>query len=91
MPLSDYTHHNEEARRIWWEEEGRHDQDPLEYDDMMEQDSQMDAMDAFFEEHYEDSNESIVEKLCDADYRTRWPKAAQALAAILSERTLESC
>lgn len=24
MPLSDYSHHNEEAPRIWWEGEGKH-------------------------------------------------------------------
>lgn len=24
MPLEDYAHHNEEARHIWWEEEGKH-------------------------------------------------------------------
>ena len=32
MPLSDYAHHNEEARRIWWEEEGRHADEPREPD-----------------------------------------------------------
>ena len=25
MPLEDYSHHNEEAQRIWWEEEGKHE------------------------------------------------------------------
>jgi hypothetical protein len=24
MPLEDYSHHNEEATMIWWEEEGKH-------------------------------------------------------------------
>ena len=33
MPLSDYEHHNEEAQRIWWEEEGKHESEPREYDD----------------------------------------------------------
>ena len=30
MPLADYSHHNEEAARIWWEEEGRHPTQRLE-------------------------------------------------------------
>jgi hypothetical protein len=87
MPLSDYAHHNEEARRIWWEEEGRHDQDPIEHDDMLQQDSEFMAMAAFYEEHCEDSNEEILKMLCDADYRRRWPKAANALATILTDRS----
>jgi len=28
MARSDYAHHNEDADRIWWEEEGRHDAQP---------------------------------------------------------------
>lgn len=88
MALSDYAHHNEEAKRIWWEEEGKHDQDPIEHDDMLYLDSQTEAMDAFYEEHYEDSTEDIVKTLSDADYRTRWPKAAQAFATILADRGL---
>lgn len=87
MPISDYSHHNEEARRIWWEEEGRHDQDPIEYDDMLREDTEMDAMDAFAEEHYEDSTESIVAKLADTEYCDRWPKAAKVLASILADRS----
>jgi len=35
MALSDYAHWNEDAERIWWEEEGRHsdepDYDPCDY------------------------------------------------------------
>lgn len=39
MSLADYAHHNEEAERIWWEEEGRHglgdfDGGGDEYDDL---------------------------------------------------------
>jgi hypothetical protein len=86
MPISDYSHHNEEAFRIWWEEEGRHDQDPIEHDDMLQQDSEFMAMASFYEEHYEDNDEQIIATLCDADYRMRWPKAAKALATILTDR-----
>jgi len=32
MALSDYAHHNEEAQRIWWEEEGRWENEPRDTD-----------------------------------------------------------
>ena len=25
MPLADYDHYNEDARMVWWQEEGRYD------------------------------------------------------------------
>jgi hypothetical protein len=28
MPISDYAHWNEEAPIIWWQEEGKHDDQP---------------------------------------------------------------
>lgn len=28
MSREDYAHWNEDADRVWWEEEGRHDPDP---------------------------------------------------------------
>jgi hypothetical protein len=37
MPLADYAHHNEEAERIWWEEEGKHhdsDMEAHQFDDL---------------------------------------------------------
>lgn len=33
MPISDYSHWNEEAPRVWWEEEGKHQSEPTEPDD----------------------------------------------------------
>lgn len=38
MPLADYAHWNEEAERVWWEEEGKHEtyerpEDPDDYYD----------------------------------------------------------
>jgi len=38
MPLADYSHHNEEAAMIWWQEEGKHSvhvdhYDPEDWDD----------------------------------------------------------
>lgn len=37
MALADYAHHNEDARAIWWQEEGRFEggaPDPYDYDDV---------------------------------------------------------
>lgn len=46
VPVSDYSHHNEEARQIWWQEEGRYDglvddayEDPYYDDDYWEYNS----------------------------------------------------
>lgn len=33
MPRSDYSHWNEEADRVWWEEEGKHETTPPEMTD----------------------------------------------------------
>lgn len=33
MPLSDYSHWNEEATQVWWNEEGRFESDSSFYDD----------------------------------------------------------
>jgi hypothetical protein len=33
MPLEDYSHWNEEAPMIWWQEEGKHESEPREIDD----------------------------------------------------------
>ena len=33
MSRSDYAHWNEEQDRVWWEEEGKHQDDPNEWDD----------------------------------------------------------
>jgi hypothetical protein len=33
MAISDYAHHNEEAKQIWWLEEGRHETFEEPYDD----------------------------------------------------------
>lgn len=32
MPLRDYAHWNEDAQRVWWEEEGRHGSEEPDYD-----------------------------------------------------------
>lgn len=70
MPLEDYAHWNEDARHIWWQEEGRfegieeheRDYDPLDeerqalYYDQMEDDEEKEK-----EEAEEDSKVSIVQ------------------------------
>ena len=33
MPLADYAHWNEEAEQVWWQEEGRHTEEPPEVED----------------------------------------------------------
>ena len=33
MALADYSHYNEEAPMIWWEEEGRHEPSLIEVED----------------------------------------------------------
>ena len=41
MPLKDYEHWNEEAGRVWWQEEGRFDAEPpedVEYDGPIDED-----------------------------------------------------
>ena len=84
MPISDYSHHNEEAERIWWEEEGRHD--PYEDPDPDRHEADYGAADAYAEEVAEMSQESIVKMLSDADYRKRWPKAVPILEFELQAR-----
>lgn len=41
MPLSDYAHWNEDAEYMWWHEEGKHVEDPRDFEDeqsLMDQD-----------------------------------------------------
>lgn len=38
MPLSDYKHWNEDALYVWYQEEGRHQEEPPEPDDYYEGD-----------------------------------------------------
>lgn len=49
MPLQDYQHWNEDAHRVWWEEEGKHPHEP--YGDEYEQD--VGREDAAWEELYD--------------------------------------
>lgn len=56
MPLEDYAHHNEDAQRIWWEEEGKHPHEP-DYGDPYDDDRQYGAEDAHYEGIYEQMQE----------------------------------
>lgn len=83
MPLADYAHWNEEAPRIWWEEEGKHyEQD---YEDWREE--EMSAADAFAEELYEYEIDDLKALLDDRDYLARWPKAERIIKAVLQDRS----
>jgi hypothetical protein len=85
MPIADYSHWNEEAERVWWEEEGRHsDEPPYDPDDYLPASNE--AADAFAEECAERSETSLLRDLCDADYRRRWPKAVPIIQAELTCR-----
>jgi hypothetical protein len=58
-------------------------EDHYEHDD---DDPDLDAADAFVEDCYEKDDEVLVAMLCDADYNTRWPKAAPLIQAVLADR-----
>lgn len=81
MSRADYAHWNEDADRIWWEEEGRHEPSEPDYEGIND-----DAADAFAEEVAEMEAEEIIAMLSDADYRRRWPLAVKVLQWELDDR-----
>jgi len=87
MARADYDHWNEEADIMWWNEEGKHIEEP-EYnpDDYL---SEISAADAFAEEIAEWTIEQIFKHLCDADYMRRWPLAKTVLQFELEERRID--
>lgn len=86
MPLADYAHWNEDAQRVWWEEEGRHPDEPHEsYDDDYVA-AQDEALDAFCEELEEHTDEELLGMLNDAAYLQRWPKAEAPIRWVLEDR-----
>jgi hypothetical protein len=74
MPISDYAHHNEEAQRIWWEEEGKHMSYRDDYD-WDEDDRDVGAAQAYSESLGEMNDAELLALLADDEYHTRWPKA----------------
>lgn len=87
MPLADYSHHNEEAQRIWWEEEGKHaDADREAY--FAADSPEMQAADAFAEELGEMDSQALLTMYGDSDYLARWPKAKPLIEWELRERGL---
>ena len=84
MPLADYAHWNEDAPRVWWEEEGKH------YDSDYEtwRDEEMDAAQAFAEELGEQDDDHLLELIEDEDYLARWPKAKPIIEWELKYRGL---
>lgn len=83
MPLADYAHWNEEAGRVWWEEEGRHPYNELVVD---EEPILSDAADAFAEDCAEWETEALWRMLHDEDYQARWPKTRPIIEWELRER-----
>jgi hypothetical protein len=76
MPLSDYSHWNEEAERVWWEEEGKH----AESEDSYATDAYVEALaterdNAFAEELGEMDDDDLDKLLKNEEYLARWPKA----------------
>jgi hypothetical protein len=82
MPISDYAHHNEEAQRIWWEEEGRH----AESDGEAWREERRDAEDAAWEEFSEQEDEELLDQLADAEHMAKWPMLEKIIRAILADR-----
>jgi hypothetical protein len=78
MSRSDYAHWNEEADRVWWEEEGRHAGEP-EYDPDDYGDRGHGALDAFAEECGEMDTGDLLAMLADTGYCARWPAAVQVI------------
>jgi len=91
MSLSDYAHWNEDAERIWWEEEGRHDpcdHIPEDYGDDWFDAGSVEAEEAYAEELGEYSDDQLIELIVDADYRARWPKAVPLIEWEIDYRKL---
>lgn len=68
---ADYAHWNEDADRIWWEEEGKH----AESDHEAWREDEYSAADAFAEELGEMETAELHSMLADTVYIQRWPKA----------------
>jgi len=83
----DYAHWNEEADRVWYEEEGKHsdfDREPSY--DQAELEATQGAAEAFAEDLTEYDAHQLVKTICDADYRRRWPKAVHLIDWEMAQR-----
>ncbi len=90
MSRADYSHWNEDADRIWWEEEGRHVEEPPFLDDDEFFGDYDDAADAFAEECWETETVTLIAWLCDADRRRRFPKEVPIIIDALNDKLSES-
>ena len=86
MPLADYAHWNEEAEQVWWQEEGRHGDEPLDPDYDRDRSDELDALDAFGEEVAEWSADEILDRLADPEWCARWPRCVPILRDELEYR-----
>lgn len=90
MSRADYAHWNEEADRVWWEEEGKHAESDAENArwerDNEDWEAHQDAADAFADDVAEMDVEEIKRTLADAVYLAKWPKAESILKRELEYR-----
>lgn len=66
MPLEDYAHHNEEARQIWWLEEGQHQG----YEELHEPDNDDFRFDDEGDSHHESEADCVRDGCFDLPSRT---------------------
>jgi ribosomal protein L37AE/L43A len=75
--IGDYQHWNEEAPRVWYEEEGRHPMEPAEYDPE-DYDRQHGAEDAAWEElydHLSGLDDVELQEMARGEFRGDYPYA----------------
>jgi hypothetical protein len=85
VPLSDYAHWNEEAPRIWWEEEGKH----AESDAEACEEEKYEAEQAFADELSDTEDEELLAMLLDTNYLQRWPRAKALIEWEIKDRKLQ--
>jgi hypothetical protein len=85
MALADYAHWNEEATQVWWQEEGKHIEEPPWEDPDFYLDT-MGPMDDFAKELEEMDDVALVEWYLDKEYRRKWPKTKAVFEAELQRR-----
>lgn len=83
MALADYTHHNEEAERVWWEEEGRwHDEDDID----AQHAADYGPAEAYAEELTELDDVDLIDLYSDRAYTDRWPQTVPVIRAEMARR-----
>lgn len=84
MALADYKHWNEDAYRIWWEEEGKH----AESDGEAARDEMLREADEFADMLTDEDDDGLLELASDESYFARWPAARKVVEWELHSRGL---